>query len=63
MSQYKYIGMDAGIRRASPTPSTIHRASAIARSIIETRAETVRDFVRGLSGTLHVTFDEGSLSH
>lgn len=62
MSEDKYIGMD--VHQASVV-CAIHNSQGkcIARSIIETKAETVRDFLRGISGTLHVTFEEGSLSH
>ena len=49
----------AGIVCAVHNPA----GKCIARSIIETRAETVRDFLRGLSGTLHVTFEEGTQAH
>jgi len=31
----------------------------VAKSIIETKAEAVKDFIRGLTGTVHVTFEEG----
>jgi len=59
MSEDKYIGMD--VHQASVV-CAVHNAAGkcIARSIIETKAETVRDFLRGLSGTLHVTFEEGT---
>jgi hypothetical protein len=35
-------------------------ASSIQRSIVETKAETLREFVRGLSGTVRLTFEEGT---
>lgn len=59
MREDKYIGLD--VHQASIV-CAVHNSQGkcIAHSIIETRAETVRDFLRGLSGTLHVTFEEGT---
>ncbi|MCA1626815.1 MAG: transposase [Acidobacteria bacterium] len=62
MSEDKYIGMD--VHQASIVCAVHNRAGkCITHSIIETKAETVRDFLRGLSGTLHVTFEEGTQAH
>jgi transposase len=62
MSEDKYIGMD--VHQASIV-CAVHnpQGKCIARSIIETKDETIRDFVRGLSGTLHITFEEGTQAH
>ncbi len=62
MNEDKYIGMD--VHQASIV-CAVHssQGKCIAHSIIETKAETIRDFLRGLSGTLHVTFEEGTQSH
>lgn len=59
MNEDKYLGMD--VHQASIV-CAVHnpQGKCIAHSIIETKAETVRDFLRGLSGTLHVTFEEGT---
>ena len=32
------------------------------RAVLETKAQTLRDYVRGLSGTIHLTFEEGTQS-
>ncbi len=62
MNEPKYIGMD--VHQASIVCAVHnHAGKCIARSVLETKAETVRDFLRGLSGTLHVTFEEGTQAH
>jgi len=59
MNEDKYLGMD--VHQASIVCAVHNPAGkCIAHSIIETKAATVRDFLRGLSGTLHVTFEEGT---
>ena len=57
----KYVAMDVhkasvviGIRDAS--------GKYIMESIVETKAATLLDFVKGLSGTIHLTFEEGTHS-
>jgi transposase len=58
MSNDKYVGLD--VHQASVVCAVHnHEGRCVARSIIETKAETVRDFLRGLSGTIYVTFEEG----
>jgi hypothetical protein len=62
MSEDKYIGMD--VHQASVVCAVHNLAGkCVARSIIETRAEAIGDFLRGLSGTLHLTFEEGTQAH
>jgi len=62
MNEDKYIGMDV---HQATIVCAVHNPAGkcIAHSIIETTAETVRDLLRGLSGTLHVTFEEGTQAH
>lgn len=57
----KYVAMDVhkasvviGVRDGS--------GKCIARSIVETKAQTIKDYVCGLSGTIHLTFEEGNQS-
>lgn len=54
----KYIGMD--VHQAT---TAIGVADAQGRhlmeSIVETKASSIREVIQGLSGTLHVTFEEG----
>ena len=59
MDSKKYIGMD--VHQA--TISAAVRDSAgklVMESVIETKATTILEFVRGLGGSLWVTFEEGS---
>jgi len=55
----KYVAMDVhkasvviGVRSAG--------GKMIGRAVVETKAQTLRDYVRGLSGTVHLTFEEGT---
>src|SRR6266536_2526067 len=59
MTNDKYVAMD------------VHKASVvigmrdgggkmIGRAVVETKAQTLRDYVRGLSGTVHLTLEEGT---
>ena len=57
----KYVAMDVhkasvaiGVRDAT--------GKYIMESIVETKAVTLLDFVKGLRGTLHLTFEEGTQS-
>ena len=59
MDNKKYIGMD--VHQA--TISVAVRDSAgrlVMESVIETKAATIREFIRGLRGSLWVTFEEGA---
>jgi Transposase len=59
MNEAKYIGLD--LHQA--TISVAIRDSdgkLVMEAILETKAETILQFVRGLRGSLHVTFEEGS---
>src|SRR6266542_1251942 len=59
MTNDKYVAMD------------VHKANVvigmrdgggkmIGRAVVETKAQTLRDYVRGLSGTVHLTLEEGT---
>jgi transposase len=59
MNDAKYIGLD--VHQA--TISVAVRDSEgklVMEAILETKAETILQFVRGLRGSLHVTFEEGT---
>jgi transposase len=59
MNDGKYIGLD--VHQA--TISAAVRDSdgkLVMEAILETKAETILQFVRGLRGSLHVTFEEGA---
>ena len=58
MDDLKYIGMD--VHQASIVGVVLNASGQVVmESILETRAETVLQFIGGLSGTLWVTFEEG----
>jgi transposase len=58
MKQY-YVGMD--VHQASIVIVVLNAlGKVVIESIIETKAQTVRDFIRGLRGEVHVTFEEGT---
>jgi|SRR5690242_7502183 len=58
MNDAKYIGLDVHQTTISTTvlDST---GKLVMESILETKAETILQFVRGLRGSLPVTFEEG----
>jgi transposase len=59
MNDHKYVGLD--VHQASISIAVHnHLGKCIAQSIIETKIDTIRDFFKGLSGTLHATFEEGT---
>jgi transposase len=59
MSTDKYVGLDV---HQSSTVSAVHngQGKCVMESILETKADALRDFFRGLTGTVHVTFEEGT---
>jgi hypothetical protein len=59
MNQLKYIGMD--VHKATTVIAVLNSdGKVLAEAIIETKATTILDFIRGQRGTLHVTFEEGT---
>ncbi len=59
MNQEKYIGMD--VHQATISVAVMDAAGKlIMECLLETKAATVIDFIRGLQGTLSVTFEEGT---
>jgi hypothetical protein len=59
MDHTKYIGMD--VHQASISV-TVRDATGklVIESIVETKATTVFEFIKGLNGSLWVTFEEGT---
>ena len=55
----KYVGLDV---HKSSTMAAVHdeKGKVMMESILKTEAEAIRDFLKGLSGTIHVTFEEGT---
>ena len=56
---HKYVGLDV---HQSSTVAVVHdeQGKSVRESILRTEAEAVRDFLKGLRGTIHVTFEEGA---
>src|ERR1700676_1840804 len=59
MNDAKYIGLD--VHQATVSAVVLDSAGKILmESILETKAATILQFVHGLRGSLHVTFEEGT---
>jgi len=55
----KYIGMD--VHKESISIAVMNaEGRLVMESIIETKASTILQFIQGLRGDLHVTFEEGT---
>jgi len=59
MSQEKYIGMDVHQATISVAVMDVH-GKLLMECLLETQASTVVEFIRGLQGTLSLTFEEGT---
>jgi hypothetical protein len=59
MNEQKYVGLDV---HQSSTVAAVHneRGKRVMESILETQKETIQSFLKGLTGTVHVTFEEGT---
>lgn len=58
MNSTKYIGMD--VHKAAISIAVMDSAGKLVmESILETKAATILQFIEGLRGNLHVTFEEG----
>src|SRR5260370_29220825 len=54
-----YVGMD--VHQASTSIAVMNDSGKlIGESLIETKAQTIIDFLKGLSGEVHATFEEGT---
>jgi len=59
MNDAKYIGLD--VHQATISAAVLDSTGKLVmESILETKAETILQFVSGLRGSLHVTFEEGT---
>ena len=62
MNDHKYVALD--VHQSSIVLLVVDQSGKqLQQSILETRADTVIDFFKGLSGTIHATFEEGTHSH
>ncbi len=61
MDSIKYIGLD--VHRDTISVAVLDaEGKLVMQSVIATRASTILEFLQGLRGTLHVTFEEGTHS-
>ncbi len=59
MNDAKYIGLD--VHQATISAAVLDSAGQLVmEAILETKAETILQFIRGLRGSLHVTLEEGT---
>src|ERR1700689_709954 len=59
MDKTKYIGMD--VHKEAISIAVLNAAGKLVMEcVIETKASTILQFVRGMHGELHVTFEEGT---
>src|SRR5208282_5677959 len=59
MNDAKYIGLD--VHQATISATVLDaEGKLVMEAILETKAETILQFIHGLRGSLHVTFEEGS---
>jgi hypothetical protein len=59
MDSTKYIGMD--VHKETVSIAVMNSAGKlVVESIIETKMATILQFIQGLRGDLHVTFEEGT---
>jgi len=59
MSQEKYIGLDVHQATISAAVMDAH-GKLLMECLLETRADTIVEFIQGLHGTLSLTFEEGT---
>ena len=61
MNSVRYIGMD--VHRDTISVAVLDESGRLTmQSVLATRAGAVLDFIHGIRGTLHVTFEEGTHS-
>jgi hypothetical protein len=59
MNDAKYIGLD--VHQATISAAVLDAAGKLVmEAILETKAETILQFIRGLRGSLQVTFEDGT---
>ncbi len=59
MNDAKYIGLD--VHQATISAAVLDSTGKLVmESILETKAATILQFIHGLRGSLHVTFEEGT---
>src|ERR1700675_3406274 len=57
--RHKYVGLDVH-QSSTVTVVPDEQGKSVMESILATEAEAIRDFLKELRGTIHVTFEEGT---
>jgi hypothetical protein len=61
MDSVKYVGLD--VHQATISAAVMDsEGRVVMECVLATRAGAILDFIRGLRGTVHVTFEEGTHS-
>ena len=61
MTDIKYVALD--VHKSTISAAVVNlRGELVTQAVIKTDAQAVRDFLRGLSGQIHLTFEEGTHS-
>jgi hypothetical protein len=61
MDKIKYIGLD--VHRDTISAAVLNESGRLVQqSVLMTRAAAILDFIGGVRGSLHVTFEEGTHS-
>jgi hypothetical protein len=59
MTKHKYVGLD--VHQATTSIAVLDsNGKLLSQSTVQTSAQEIRDFISGLSGTIHLTFEEGT---
>ena len=59
MSKDKYVGMDVDKATAVIRVSD-KDGKTLSESIVRMNGEALKDFIKGIGGTIHLTFEEGT---
>jgi hypothetical protein len=60
MLDIKYVAFD--LHKSTTSVAVVNlRGELVTQAVIKTDASAVRDFLRGISGQVHLTFEEGTL--
>ena len=59
MSDIKYVAFDVHLATISAAVIDLS-GRLITQAVFQTEASAIRDFLRGLTGKLHLTFEEGT---
>jgi len=59
MTNIKYVAFDVHLSTISVAVLN-SEGKLVTQAVIQTQADAIRDFLRGLSGQVHLTFEEGT---